>query len=213
VNYAALQARVRARLNTDTSDPLSASLDEMVNEALHYLDSASPTGWPWTRTIGTFSTVNGTSAYPFATVDAAHSIAKILGLKVLVQTNYYEPLNLLGADEAWQIYPSTLTRRPESYFVEGKTVYLAATPDGVYTIGYRAVISEPDLAADADEPILPVTFHGALVEATLLLAYQTLQDMPKMQATEQRVTSWLTRMRTYGVERPANLGVRVRDWL
>lgn len=213
MNYAAVQTRVRSRLNTDTDDPLSSSLGGLVNEALHYLDSASPTGWPWTRTIGTFSTVNGTSAYAFTTIDATHTLAKVLGLKVLVQTNYYEPLNLLGPDEAWQIYPSTLTRRPESYFVEGETVYLAATPDEVYTIGYRGVVSEPDLATDADEPILPVTFHGALVEATLLLAYQTLQDTPKMQATEQRVNSWLTRMRTYGVERPANLGVRVRDWL
>lgn len=213
MDFAALQSAVRARLNSSSDDPLAASIGDLVNMGLHYVETANATGWPWMRVVGTFSTVTSTSTYTFATIDASNTIAKLLAVKLLVQANYYQPLQLMAADEAWQCYPSTVVNRPESYFVEGSTLYLYPTPDAVYTVGYRAVLTEDTLSADADTPTMPVVWHGAIVDAALTLAYQTIQDTQRANYMEQRVGAWVARMRGYGTEYRGGVGVKVREWI
>lgn len=212
MDYGTVQTRVRNRLNMGTDDPLSSLTDEYTNEALHLLESAHPSGWPWMRRVYTFSTTAGDGSYAFTDITTAAVLAKIIDVKLLSGSVYY-PLTLISPEEAEQIYPVTTSRIPESWYVEGRTLYLYPSPDAAYTMSVRAVITETDLGGSTSTPVLPVVYHSAWVEQTLLLMYETLQDDAKIDMTQKRVNQWVDRMMKHGREYAGAPGVRVREWL
>lgn len=214
MDYSTLQARVLARLNMTTNDPAAANVDEYVNEAIHYLESAAPDGWPWMRAPITVSTVAGTSTHTLASLGttAGATVSKVLSAKILNGTTYQDMMLLSPAD-AVERYPSTNQNMPQAWFVEGSSFYLYPTPDAVYTMVLRVITVEPDLTGNGSTPVLPVVFHTAIVEAAVLLFYETLQDSTKLQLAEQRVDSYVNRMRRYGRQYPSAPKIRVREWL
>ena len=180
------------------------------------METASADGWPWLRRTYTLTTTAGTSSYSFTTLGAlatpSTGVGKILGAKVLVSSTY-QSLRLLSPEDAVEIYPSTTNNRPEAWFVEGQTFYLYPTPDAAYTIPIRLVITETDLVGTTSTPILPVVFHGAIVEAATLLMYETTQDGQRVQQQEAKVASWIARMARNGREYPSAPKIRVREWM
>lgn len=211
-----MQSRVLARLNMGSNDPLAGYADEYVNEALHYIETASPDGWPWMRRTVTLSATASTSSYTFAAlgnlVSSGTLVSKVLGAKVLRST-VYEPLRLMGADEAAQLYPTTTTGAPEAWFAEGQNFYLYPTPDTTYSVVIRVLIQEQDLSISTATPAIPAVFHPAVVEAATLLFYESLQDVQRAEKARATVDDWIRKMKTYGREYTGGVKVRVRDWL
>jgi len=211
VDYSTLQSRTLARLNMSTNDPAAANVDEYVNEALHYLETASPDGWPWMRT--TINTTISAASYTFTQLSASQTVAKVLSVKVLANNTYY-PLGLRSQDELDQLYPiPSSTGTPESFNVEGQSLYVYPTPETSYTARLRVIVTEPDLGGNTSTPVIPVVFHSAVVEAALLLMYETLQDETRRATQEKKVGMWVDRMRRYGMPYESSPKIRVREWL
>lgn len=211
MNYAALQTRVLRRLNMSTTDPAADLVGDYINEALHNIETYAPNGWPWMRTISSITTVAGTNNYAFTTIGT--TAYKVLDAKVLLQTNYFQPLTLIGPEEADQNYPATQTSVPEAYYAEASRLYIYPTPDAAYTIKVRAVIAETDLATPTDEPVLPSLFHAAIVEGALMLMYETLQDSTRLAIAQARLQDWIERMKRYGQQYQGVPRIRVREEL
>ena len=212
MDQSTLVSRVATRLNIDSNDPLYSSLTGFVDEAIHYLETGSPDGWPWMRTRITTTVTTG--VYTFTQLDATQTISKVLSVKVGSSTSGYNPLELRSADEIDQLYPDTTqTGLPESYLVEGSTLRIYPTPDSTYTAEVRVVVTEADLGGSSSTPSLPVVFHTAIIDAALLFAYQALNDDRKTATQESRVAQHVQRMRTYGQEYESSPRIRVREWL
>ena len=210
MNKNTLITRVATRLNITSDDPLYTNLGDLVNEAIHYLDTASPDGWPWMRT--TITTTISTQSYTFSSLLTTSTIAKVLSVKTRA-TSAWQPLTLRNQDELDQMYPTDNTGLPESFTVEGDSLYIYPAPDGDYQTKIRVVFSESDLVNDGDSPVLPASFHTGIVDAALLFAYQALADDRRAAAQEQRVAATVSRMRTYGTQYDPSPTIRVRDWL
>lgn len=206
-----LIARVAARLNITSDDPLYADLGDLINEAIHYLDTSSPDGWPWMRT--TINTTVTTGTYTFSQLAGTTStVAKILSAKVK-DGDTWQILRFRNQDEIDQLYPTDDAGLPESYAVDGGQVGIYPPPDGTYQLRLRVVFSENDLSAGTDTPVMPESFHTGIVDAALLFAYQSLADTQRVTLQEQRVIAMLQRMRTYGIQYDPSPTIRVRQWL
>lgn len=215
MNYGEIQTRVLRRLAATSDDPVADDVDDYVNEGIHYLETMSPDGWPWMRQTVTMTTT--TEAYTFtqlATLTTGTvNIAKVLSIRLLNST-YWQQLDFRTVDEAQQLYPSdTQTGPPEAFSVDGSTVTFYPTPDGSYTTEMRVVTIEPDLSASGSSPVLPSVYHGAIVDAACLVAYQSLQDDKRMELYEQKVNRWVDRFRRHGNQSEASPRIKVREWL
>lgn len=213
MDYQTLQSRTLSRLNMTTTDPIGGLVDEYVNEAIHMIETAAPNGWPWMRQYVNFTTTAGTATYSFGTISSSVSISKILDAKILRQSQYYQPLQLIGIEEADQNYPVTNNGIPEAFYVEGQTFYVYPTPDGAYGVKARVVVTEPDLSFNTATPVLPTVFHSAIVEGALTYFYETLQDSNRLAVAQGRLADWIMRMQRYGIEYQPAPRIRVREWL
>lgn len=213
MDYQTLQSRTLNRLNMTTTDPIGGLVDEYINESLHMIETAVPNGWPWMRSYINFSTTAGTGSYAFTTISSSVSVSKILDAKILRQSQYYQPLQLISPEEADQNYPVTSSGIPEGFFVEGQTLYIYPNPDAVYSVRARVVTTEPDLVGSGSSPVLPVVFHSAIVEGALTFFYETLQDSTRLGIAQGRLAEWIERMKRYGQEYQSAPRVRVREQL
>jgi hypothetical protein len=212
VDYAALQARVLASLATDSNDPIADTTGDFVNDALHFLESAAPEGWPWCREPLTATLTGSTDRYTFATLSTTTSIIKILSARVVEADGGLVPLEFRSVDEADSLYQSsTATGHPDSYSVDGSTLIVYPIPDDAYTLQLRIVFSEPDLSDSTDTPIMPSVFHRAIVDQTLAIMYGALQDDKREALFEQKTDTWVQRMRRYGNQYEASPKIRVRE--
>jgi hypothetical protein len=215
VDQSTFVTRTAARLNIDSNDPLYDTLDELADEALHYLEASAPEGWPWMRRTLTLTTTANVSEYTFATLGALATpdvtVSRILDCSVLYQTSYYFPMDLINPEDATRMYGSTATGIPETWYAEASTLYLYPTPNDALTLKVRVVANEASLGASTSTPVLPVVFHGAVIDTMMLLSYQSLLDDKRVALQEAKVERWVERMRRYGAQYSASPRITVRD--
>lgn len=212
MNFSTLQSTVLARLNMSTSDPAAASIASDVNEAIHYIETLEPDGWDWVRGTYTFSTVANTASYTFSTISTSDSINTILDVQILRQSNYWQRLELINPHEAELTYPQTNTGIPEAWYAENGTLYIYPSPDAVYSTKVRATKYEPDLVAGASSPSIPTVYHSAIVEATLTILYERLQDSTRLGVAQSRLDQWMQRMRVGQKRYQGAPRITVRNW-
>ena len=207
--------RVAARLNIDSSDPMYPFLDEYVNEGLHYLETASPEGFPWMTQTVTLTTVANDRDYTFAALGLltsnSASVTRVKDCSILYMGTQWVALDLINPESADLEYGDSRGSLPQAWFAEGQTLYLYPTPDAAYSVRVRCVTVEPDLGGAASTPVLPVVFHQAVIDAALLVCYQQLQDSSRMETTQGKVDQWVDRMKRYGAEYANAPRVTVRD--
>lgn len=208
MNFGELQSAVLARLNMGSDDPAATNVGSLVNEALHMVEVAHPNGWGYlTRTV---TASVSTSTYTFGQISTTSTVARVLSAKARVDT-VWRPLEITSPDEADAHWNSTSeTGAPEAMWVEGQTFTMYPAPDTTYGLTFRVVISEPDLAATTDSPLLPERFHGAIIAGALVLYYETLQDTNRSQAAAARFDGWIGRMMTALREQRGLPRVRLR---
>ena len=212
MDFAALQARVLASLASDSNDPIASSADDFVNDALHFLETAAPEGWPWMREPLSVTLTAGTSRYLFSALSTATTVVKILSIKAQTGDGANLPLEYRSVDEADNLYDSTTqTGPPESYSVDGSALIVYPEPDTSYTATLRIVFSEPDLTASTDTPTMPTVWHRAIVDQALAVMYGALQDDKRQAFYEQKTDVWIQRMRRYGNQSEASPKIRVRE--
>ena len=208
-------SRVANRLNMDSNDPVYSDLDEYVDEGLHWLETAAAEGWPWMRRTLTLTTTADTQDYSFSTLGALVTptvgISRILDCKILYQSSSYEPMDLASPDTVDLYYGAVATGLPEAWFAEGQILSLYPTPNAAYTIKVRVVYTETNLGGGSSTPVLPVVFHGAVIDAAMLVAYQRLQDVPRVEEQLRLLENWVQRMRRYGAEYAAAPRITVRN--
>lgn len=191
MNFLTLKAAVLARISMGSSDPIASSVDDIVNEALHMVETANPGGWPWLQTRSTVTVT--TSTFAFASLNA--DLLRINDVQATVNS-VPVILQQLGPNEATQSYLS-VTGAPEAWSVEGMSLRLWPAPSSSYSVTISGVVAEPDLSDAGDEPLMPASYHGSIIAAALVIYYETLQDATRAQTAAARFDGWVTRMMSH----------------
>lgn len=216
MNRLQLRDAIRLRVGMLSDDQLGtdANLNDLINQALHAIELEAAAGWPWQLYRGTFPTVVGTEEYGFATIDATNTIMRIGSLRLLIDGGYEAELAAMGYSDLVSYFATTQQATPEAYAVVGRTVVLRPIPSAVYTVKFSATKAEPDLSADSGAggtPILPATFHNAIVEQAAYLWYRRSNNSDQANVAKAELTHILSRMLGYAREQ-AGPG-RIRDTL
>ena len=196
-----------------TSDPAAATIASDVNEAIHLIETLAPDGWAWTRGVYTFTTTANTASYTMANISSSDSINTVLDVKILRQNNYWQRLDLISPHEAELTYPETNSGIPEAWYLDGTSLYIYPTPDGAYATRVRATKYEPDLTGGGSTPVIPTVYHSAIVEATLTIIYERLQDTTRLGLAQSRLDQWLQRMRVGQHKYQGAPRITVREWI
>lgn len=205
-----LAERVRRRLGLITEDPLAEAGDllDLVNDALHQLETRHPQAWPWLFAETTFQTSSGDDNY-----DVPDDWMKVYSLKLTLPGSSAKaemPRYSIGQLE--EMYPYEATQQPQCFAVWGRTLRLRPIPDGTYTITHRYVRTEPDVTDDDDEPIMPSTFHGAIVEQAVELQARRVGAESQANTAQAAVDRWVRQMVGYSREYIGPGRVRDRGW-
>lgn len=200
-----------------TDDPAADMVDSLINEALHTIEVSYPPGWPWLRAYYVFTLTAGDNQYGFsdfplqANVD--ETVSKIVDVRITSQQTY-TALEYISVEEADRTYTSTVrTGLPEAFSVDNEFLYLYPTPDAAYETKIRAVITETDLSDTVTAPVLPPSYHGAIIAGACMLYYEALQDTARAQAFAQRFDGWISKMIDFQREVTRPPRVRLRSSL
>lgn len=203
MNFAVLQGRVAERCGLSSTDASIGSastgaLANLINAALRTIETDYPQGWDWLRTHGFVNTISGTETYNFATISTAllmPDISKIVSVSIKSpQGQGHIPLERVSRLEAQQLYPSATSGSPAVVWVEGRVLGLRPSPDGVYQLLTTAIRTEADLVDGSSIPVMPSSYHDAIVEKAAELHYRRVHDLPNAAAASGAYKDWRIRM-------------------
>jgi hypothetical protein len=153
--------------------------------------------WQFLRTTGEFNSVANQAQYTpqqaEATVDGTSATASILAdwkrdsFRISTAGNSYADEAIFGFmpwDTFRNMYQYGAMRaarnKPVVFSVDPqKNIWLGATPDQAYTVGYEFYRTPQALSADADTPLMPDRFHS-LVAYKALRAYGIYMSAPEV---------------------------------
>lgn len=195
-----LRTAVRTRLGNPSTDGFfsDANLTDLANEALASV--ATERDWPWLCVSTTFPTVAGTAAY---TPTSGWMKTRLLTI------DGYDPLEERSLAEIRGI-PSSERGRPTLWAVSGDQLILRDVPDGVYTVIHDYVKVEPALSGDADTPVMPSSFHYAIVAKAVELAHLRQSRADRAREAAEEYAGWVVRMLDNKRRSTAPRRVRVR---
>lgn len=188
MDLSALRTAVRTRLGVPAGDPLvtDTNLTDLVNSALHYLETEHD--WPWLEATEDLATGIGTpSVTPGATWLRTIDLRVANG--VVLSRRPIEELDFLA---------SAGTGEPRLWCVTGATIALFPTPSAVVTLKHRFVRTEPDLVSGTDTPLVPASFHSAIVEYAAHLAYRRTRQADHAKVALDAYADWLAQMKRRG---------------
>lgn len=173
-DLAALRTKVLDRIGVPSTDPQfpTALLNRFVNDAVHFIETDHD--WPWLDASATITTAAGTSTYAFpADYRRTRSILAPSGGQLVPMPRY-------AIDELDDRWPTSGARgRPAGWGVDGEQIVLRPVPNAALTLTHRYVKAEPDLAVDADTPLMPSAFHPAIAEVATWMALRRDQQDPR----------------------------------
>lgn len=158
-----------------------AALTDLINEALSVI--ASEGAWRWLQATYSFSTVANQQDYSLAAISLAEPIS------LVVDDIEYSRVAAVDVDA----YDS---RGGAGWALSGSTLSIVPAPAAVYAASLRYVRAEPALVADADTPLVPAGFHGAIVDYTSGLVMERARDRGRAESHFASYERWLRRIRT-----------------
>lgn len=193
-------AELRASLERRTGVAFDATAQtEFLNDALRA--TAAAADWPWLEATQTITLVAGTAAYALPTgyLDTRS-----------VKLSDGEPVTRVAVEDgdrwdSWQAAPSC------GYAIEGDTIVFFPTPAAADTVTHRYTVEETELSADGDEPLLPATFHPAVVCYAAKVMMDRLDQPRRADRFESEFNSWLRQMQPHR-HRGGRRTVRLRNW-
>jgi hypothetical protein len=163
---------IRLEVTTGRADPTvyNARIASWANEAL--LRIGRQLRAPENEGTATLTTTSGQ-----ATVNDPTDIAHVRSLFDSQRAIKLQPVQLDDIDSAWQT-----TGQPYAYAVDGATLRLYPTPNGIYTLQLRYWKLPPKLVADTDVPAIPEEYHSLLVTWALFRFYRNEDDQQQAQS-------------------------------
>lgn len=186
MNLAELRDAVRTRCGFNDRDSMHtpASLNAAINEA--NWDLADEQDWPWATATETLTTTAGTAEVAVASnwlaTIALHSTDNVIFR-----------LDPIGIDEI-DLYADS-QGRPQVFAEFGGQLVLGPTPDAAYSLRHRYRKAEPELTADDDTPLSPVSMHRLIVERAASLAYLREGNVVEARLAEENYRNQLQRAR------------------
>jgi len=174
----------RATVNRKTGIAVdSTALNGFINEAVQAVGEERD--WPWLSYTDTFPTQADQSDYVLP-VDWSRTVS------VTVDGAPTRRINTADAD-AWEY----VTDRPwfYGYSIDAGVLTLKPAPSALVTVIHRYVRAEPELEVDADEPLIPERFHGAIACYAAALVLERHGDVTKADMQRAEYERWLRRMR------------------
>lgn len=201
MNYSQLRQSTLTRIGVSSNDALFTAtvVGDLVNEAIHTIEVEFD--WPWLEAITTHSTTAGTQTLTVPT-DWLRTD------KLWIADN--DPLEYLGFGDLRQQYDVTGRGQPEAYSIVADAIYLGPTPDSTYTVNHLYIRREPDLTSDTDSPLMPASFHMAIVELATALGLRRSREEARAVVAENSYNNWLRRMADNRRRSSQPMRVRVR---
>lgn len=179
----ALRGALRTRLGVPDTDALftDAVCTELVNAALHAIEVRHD--WAWLEGVETIATANADDSYvPHASWMRTVSLT-ISGRLPLERKSIAELDQLLGT-----------TGDPRYYGIFAEQIVVRPVPTGVLSLTHRYIKAEPDLSGDADEPLMPESFHQSIVELAAHYAFRRSNQAADAGAALAAYQQWEERM-------------------
>ena len=160
---------------TDTTDQQT----RFINEAYREIHRARR--WPFLEAIDTSSnTAAGTPSYAipmsnWRNLDAVR-LSWPADLTQNLMIDYMEPQDLFDRQ---QNDPTVAT--PQYWTMYAQQLWFYPIPDQAYQIKIFYIIEPPDLADDADVPLVPVAYHDLLVTGALFRSAARQRDFINME--------------------------------
>lgn len=202
MDRAGLRQAVYDRVGVDTTDQLVTAnvVNRFVNAALHLISAEHD--WPWLKATDTVTTVDGTGEY-----DMPADFLR--GRQVRIDGE--DPMGRYDKSDLDQRWPSSESRgKPYDWTIEGQLI-LRPIPDNVYTVVVDYIREEPELLNDSDEPLMPATFHDAIVERATVLTFRRTGNLERAQAALLEYAEWKKVMVTGDTRRFTGPGrIRIR---
>lgn len=206
MNLSQLRSSVLSRMGLTSGDPLFTSpvLTELVNEAVHVIETEED--WPWLEAITTHSTTAGTQTLTVPT-------DWLRTRNLWIADN--DPLVNTGFTDLRARFDATTRAQPTHYSLTADAIYLGPTPDATYTVNHHYIKREPDLTSDTDSPLMPASFHAAIVEHATYLGLRRSREEGRASVALDAYQGWLRRMIDNRRRSSQSMRVRVRSgsWL
>jgi len=180
-----MRTKLRKRIgNPDVADVPEADLTEHINSA--YRDISGRFRFHKVRKMCNFPTINGTKDYGLPTdCEVVLNIRdETTGVK-LTKMDYID-------DASQESEDNDITGIPQGYIRIRNFLRFEPTPDGVYNIRVFYKSGVVDLVADADAPVIPVSWHEGIVKLARHYFYDSKPDVPKAQYALATYQSWLS---------------------
>jgi hypothetical protein len=189
MKLAHLREKVRTRCGIATGDQYltQQNIDDAINEALAQIDGEYH--WPWLEATAVTTLVSGQDTYPLpADFRATRSV-------VLGSSNGSNVV-LYNISPTQALAKSTSeTGQPEAFAIIGSNLVLLPTPGAGYSIKHLYYRQTVELVADADEPLIPDQWHGAVVAAAASNLAMTDDRRAMKEQSDADVANWIRRMR------------------
>lgn len=183
MDLSALRTALRTRLGVPDSDALFTDTvcTALVNAALHSIETRND--WAWLEAVETIATINATDTYtPAATWLRTISVT-IPGREPLQRKTIEELDMLLGT-----------TGDPRFYGIFAEKIVLRPVPTSALNMTHRYVKYEADLSANGDTPLMPASYHHAIVSFAAYLGFRRSNQLADAGAAQAEYQQWEERM-------------------
>lgn len=177
------RSELRTRLGVPAGDAFwtDPACNQLINAAVHLVETEDD--WAWLETTENIVTVNGTDTYP-----TAATCLRTLAVR--------SPQNLvLRRMDVREIDGWTGSGTPRIYATFGASLVVRPTPTVVETLLHRFLRTEPELVNAADTPLLPTSYHPAVVEAAAMMAFRRENKTQAAEGAKATYNDWVEQMR------------------
>lgn len=183
-----LRSALRTRLGVPTSDALftDSVCTELINAALHAIETKHD--WAWLEDVETIATVNGDDTYASADSAWMRTVSLTISGRQPLERKPIVALDaLLGT-----------TGDPRFYGIFGEEIIVRPVPTSALNMTHRYIKAETDLAGDADEPLMPASYHHALVSLAAHYGFRRSNQLADAGAALAEYQAWEERMLARG---------------
>jgi len=199
MDFSELKVAVANRCGIASTDSYYAKIGDRINEALHSIETYAGGVWDWLLAEGTVSTVANQDYLAFSTIASALSatggIRQIRSVEMQNGSGFYDQMDRRSKRQMRDTFQGVAaTSVVVGWAAEGQRLWLFPTPSTVLTLRVNVLKMEPDLSADADEPLLPAIYHRVLVSAAAGLVLRSLQRADEAKIEEDAAAQALSRI-------------------
>jgi hypothetical protein len=187
MNLVSLRRAVRTRMGSPVTDDFFTDdvLTDVINLAINQIEEQQM--WPWTEGLD-----YPTLAIGVTTVQLPADWRASRSLAVGAPWNY--EISVVAPADVMR-WPYSYSGLPSVWAEIGGGLQVRPAPDGAYPLVHHYYRQTPTLVFDADLPLMPDRFSGAIVATSALLLAERESNRQAAQLYQTDVTNWVNQMR------------------